>query len=164
MTVQINTFCKVIAWLFFSHGKTPDLGLILNLSNEVSVAGEEQPAGLSFWTVIETNQDDDWSKVIEWYHSQQCWNHCISVFFIAPESTRTDSWRDLGSWTITVNFIFLSSFPAYKLNYAYILTDFFFFTSMGKKNVLALSELVYTLFYTQKFVASFTKVTLYVPK
>lgn len=29
---------------------------------------------------------------------------------------------------------------------------------MEKKNVLALSELVYTLFYTQKFVASFTKI------
>lgn len=64
MMVQINTFLKVIAWLFFSHGKTPALGLILNLSNEVSVAGEEQPAGLPFWAVIKTNQDD-WSKGIE---------------------------------------------------------------------------------------------------
>lgn len=65
MTVQINTSCKVIAWLFFGHGKTLNLGLILNLSNEVSAAGEEQPARLLFWAVIKTNQDNDWSKLTD---------------------------------------------------------------------------------------------------
>lgn len=55
MMVRINTFCKVTAWLFFSYGKTPNLGLNLNVSNEVSVAGDEQPARLPFWAVIKTN-------------------------------------------------------------------------------------------------------------
>lgn len=48
MTIEINAFCKVTVWLIFSHGKTPNLGLILNSSREVSAAGEEQPAGLLF--------------------------------------------------------------------------------------------------------------------
>lgn len=58
MTIQINTLCKVIAWLFFTHGKTPNLGLILNSSNEVSAAGEEQPAGLPFLAVIKIRQNN----------------------------------------------------------------------------------------------------------
>lgn len=65
MTVQINTFCKVIAWLFFSQGKTPNLGPILNSSNEVSADGEERSAGFPFWAVIKISQDNDWSQVIE---------------------------------------------------------------------------------------------------
>lgn len=65
MTIEINAFCKVTVWLIFSHGKTPNLGLILNSSREVSAAGEEQPAGLLFWAVIKTYQDDDWRKVTE---------------------------------------------------------------------------------------------------
>lgn len=132
MTVQINTSCKEIAWLFFGHGKTLNVGLILNLSNEVSAAEGEQPAGLPFWAVIKTNQDNDWSQVTDWCHSQQCWNHCISVLCIAPKSARTDSWRDLGIWSVIVNFTFCSLFPAYKLNHAYIITEFFFFNPWKK--------------------------------
>lgn len=42
-----------MAWLFFNYGKTPNLGLNPNSSNEVRVAGGEQPAGMPFWASIE---------------------------------------------------------------------------------------------------------------
>lgn len=53
MMVQVNASCNIIAWLFFGHGKTLNLGLNLK-SNEVNAAGEEQPAGLPFWAVVKT--------------------------------------------------------------------------------------------------------------